>query len=48
LQLLAARGKKADADRLAASVAPSITSYMKDPAGIAAAREKLLALLEQK
>ena len=47
LQLLVARGRKADADRLAASLAPSITSYVTDPARIAAAHEELLSLLEQ-
>ena len=47
LQLLVARGKKPDADRLAASLAPSITSYVTDPARIAAAHEELLSLLER-
>lgn len=47
LQLLVARGRKADADRLAASLAPSITSYVTDPARIADAHEELLSLLEQ-
>jgi hypothetical protein len=47
LQLLVARGRKAEADRLAASLAPSITSFETDPARIAAAHEELLSLLEQ-
>lgn len=47
LQLLAARGRKADADRLAESLAPSITSYVTDPTRIAAAHDELLSLLEQ-
>jgi hypothetical protein len=47
LQLLVTRGRKADADRLAASLAPSITLYVTDPARIAAAHEELLSLLEQ-
>ena len=46
LQLLASRGRKEEANRLAASVAPSITSYTSDPERIAAAHERLLDLLE--
>ena len=48
LQLLVAHGKKADADRLADTMAASITSYVTDPQRIRAAHEQLLALLEQK
>lgn len=48
LQLLVARGRKADADRLAESIAPSITEYVTDPQRLAAAHEQLLRLLEKK
>jgi hypothetical protein len=47
LQLLVARGRKADADRLAESLAPTIASYVTDPARIAATHDELLALLDE-
>lgn len=45
LQLLCTRGRKVEADRIATSLAPSITSYTSDPTKIAAAHEQLLRLL---
>jgi hypothetical protein len=48
LQLLAARGRKDEADRMAATIAPSITSYVTAPGLLAAAHEQLLTLLEKK